>query len=147
METAQRIEAARQRLTHLRASVEDISRAAANLGPPCNRCRHFKAGGWSGNRCLNPVNHEAKIEGFSLVVGGSENTKTMRAADGLCGPEAILFEKPPLVARIPWILLGGIVWMAIFVGLGVFVFGPLGLFALLGFMPIGASVEGGRPFT
>jgi hypothetical protein len=142
MDTARRVDAARARLAALKADAERAGMVVANLGPPCCKCRHFEKRIF-GDKCTNPVNHSVKIEKFDVVVGGNSDAEAMRAADGLCGPEAILFELPPLVKRTPWHLTAGAVVFAAALAAGFLITPPLWAFCGLGvFVAVGEWVVG-----
>ena len=81
-----RISAARARLDE----VATIALKAKEAGPPCSECRYRTL----LNMCSNPV---YAVQDFNPATGQySERCETTvveaRADNGLCGPEALLFE-------------------------------------------------------
>lgn len=88
--------AARQRLDQ----VASIARDARKAGPPCSECRFRKL----SNYCGNPAYAEP---GFNPAAGTyvekfTTSVAEARSEDGLCGPEALLFEPAaPFVRTIP----------------------------------------------
>lgn len=88
--------AARERL----AGVLDVARKAREAGPPCSDCRYRTL----LNNCGNPAYAEPRFEPSSGTYAEAFSTpiKSARSDDGLCGPEALLFETqslPVFVAR------------------------------------------------
>jgi hypothetical protein len=104
-----RVSAAQERLEAVRL----VAQSAREAGPPCADC-HFRT--LLGN-CGNPAYSEPS---FDPVTGEyaerfATPVATARAIDGLCGPEALLFEPQMpviLAARIVW---GGIraIWLTL----------------------------------
>lgn len=81
-----RVAAARSRLEANRAFALQVREA----GPPCSGCR-FKT---LLNKCSNPAYAEQRFDAPKGVYEESylTNVRLARASDGLCGPEALLFE-------------------------------------------------------
>jgi hypothetical protein len=89
MDQVTRIEVAKERL----ASKRNGLAAFSGVGPPCVRCTHYIGG--KQPLCGHPVYTE---HSFSPVTGGLVQSVQVpasqaRAADGLCGPEAGLYER------------------------------------------------------
>lgn len=108
MDTVARIEVAKARLEEQRAVVV----AAKEAGPPCTQCRYYIRSHLSGSdrhlRTEGPYcGHLAHSRQFFDPASGSLSQKidvtpaAARAPDGLCGPEAALFEPGSFLAR--WI--------------------------------------------
>ena len=91
----------------------DVARKAREAGPPCSEC-HYRT--ILGN-CGNPAYAEAKFEPASGTYEESYSTsvKTARSDDGLCGPEAILFEAAHIPAFIAKSVFKGLraAWLSI----------------------------------
>lgn len=125
MDRDRRIAAVRRRLVEMR---RDERRAEA-AGPPCRACLHFSprrtsmSGAASGPYCTHLANGDRR---FDPVSGRFEERfavapERARAADGLCGSEALLFE-PASPGRIAARLLrpesGGIAGPALLTAIG-----------------------------
>lgn len=138
MENAQRIQSAKSRLADLVATVEDAARHLEALGPPCRTCRYR-----DGARCHNPVNHTVSVCDHELLVSGAGRCEILRGTNGLCGPEAILWEIKPWWRRAPWfVIVGCAVVMASILG-AIFLFGPIAAFAMVGaFLVTGEWLHG-----
>lgn len=95
-----RISAARERVEANRL----LAIEAREAGPPCSECRHKTLLGNCGNPAYSEFSYDAAkgavSERFDVPV-----TKA-RSANGLCGPEAILFEVltvPAEAMKAAWI--------------------------------------------
>lgn len=100
VETQARIEAAKLRLGTQRA----ILSGAKEAGPPCVKCEHFVVDLTrpEGPFCGHPVytDHAFNPARGKLAVKLATNVEDARGPQGLCGPEALLFDPMPLDARI-----------------------------------------------
>ena len=96
-----RVAAARQRLDQ----VVSFARTAREAGPPCSDCRYNTLLG----NCGNPAYSEPTFEAHSGVFDEAYFTPIAkaRADDGLCGPEALLFESRTLPVTLGASILRG----------------------------------------
>lgn len=77
-------------------AAKSLALKARNAGPPCSDCRYRTL----LRNCGNPAYAEPHFEASSGVYDEMFQTPVTkaRADDGLCGPEALLFEaRPPVV--------------------------------------------------
>lgn len=96
---------------------------AAQAGPPCVRCAHYSAP-FCGHLAYTSQSY-SPVDG-ALSVSIAVPAKAARADDGLCGPEATLFEPdgrlptPALIGLVlayPFLMIGaaclllGVVWL------------------------------------
>lgn len=94
MDTRTRIEAAKARLEANRAKVA----GAVGLGPPCTQCRYYVKRPKHSRSLSGRCRHLAFVNQVVNPINGriTDNFNTpaheARAEDGLCGPEAVLFE-------------------------------------------------------
>lgn len=104
MDTEARIRAAKERL---KAGKQTLL-TARESGPPCGKCEHVIArrgtstGGTVGPYCGHPAYTDATFTPDDGKLSFSQRVKTSsaRAIDGLCGPEAALFDQKPIWRRI-----------------------------------------------
>ena len=80
--------AARARVELDRVRIE--ARAIQEAGPPCRDCRYISLTG----RCSNPAYYRQIFEpsSGSYSVENGATVEAARANEGLCGPEALLWE-------------------------------------------------------
>ena len=80
--------AARARVELDRVKIE--ARAIQGAGPPCRDCRYISLTG----RCSNPAYYRQIFEpsSGSYSVENGATVEAARADEGLCGPEALLWE-------------------------------------------------------
>jgi len=88
MDTQTRIEAAKANLAANRAVLVKASAA----GPSCYRCKYFRH---DGRVCLHPAFANQSFDPVTRRVTEASSVGALqaRAADGLCGQEAVLFER------------------------------------------------------
>ena len=75
-----------------------IARQAQEAGPPCRECRYSTITG----TCGNPAYYSQSFEPSRAAYTISHDTpvEQARAVDGLCGPEALLWEPQPIVRAL-----------------------------------------------
>lgn len=90
-----RVTRAQAELCERKAFAEGVKKA----GPPCLTCRHKTLLGMCGNPAYAKQSFDPVTGRYSETF--ETETGQARADDGLCGPEAILWEEMPLV-RAYW---------------------------------------------
>lgn len=117
MDTQARMLAVRER----RDTVVSLLEPARHAGPPCVQCRYF-APGFEPSRCASPAYSDHSVDFVAGVVAESPvvSAATARAHDGLCGPEALLFDPKTVAQRVipPVVYIGGTVFAGAMVLLG-----------------------------
>lgn len=108
MDREARLQAVRSSLKNGRAALA----AVRDVGPPCVSCRYYSASKMTRKAELGRCSHPALIEhrydraAGKLHVNHPTWVRDARSDDGLCGPEALLYEQPAAFTRFIKALLG-----------------------------------------
>jgi hypothetical protein len=128
--TTARIERARREMERLRHEALDAESGAARFGPDCKGCRHSDTG--SPLYCRHPALQKVSVDWRGRVtMSGQRTCRDVRSEDGLCGPEAALFDERQWYRRVPWFAVTGIVWAGIWIAVGGFAI-PVAIFGIMG---------------